>query len=245
MGAKKSISQFLRSRLSERSWSALERSVIRARRFAKIVAHPYGRFVKTPIKLHQNGSKVVRMLEIGPGPQRIEGYETVNVVWARHVDYVADASRKLPFRDATFRSIYASHVLEHTAWYRHEEVLKEWVRILAPGGNLDVWVPNGLKIAKSFVAAESGENTDFLEDAWWKFNPDKDPCVWANGRVFSYGDGTGRVGDPNWHLALFSERYLVHLLQRAGLEQIHRLSDEHVLGHNHGWINLGVRGVRP
>ena len=62
------------------------------------------------------------------------------------MDYVYDAGKPLPFEDNTFDLVYASHVLEHIPWYKVEEVVKEWVRILKPGGVLEVWVPDGLKI---------------------------------------------------------------------------------------------------
>lgn len=44
--------------------------------------------------------------------------------------------------------LYASHVLEHIPWYKTEEVLREWVRVLKPGGVLEVWVPDRLKYAR-------------------------------------------------------------------------------------------------
>ena len=62
------------------------------------------------------------------------------------------------------------------------------------------------------------------------------------GRVFSYGDGTGATGHFNWHVALFSERYLGELMCKAGLTEVRRMSRSEVRGYDHGWINLGVCG---
>ena len=56
--------------------------------------------------------------------------------------------------DGTFNLVYASHILEHTAWIRPAEILTEWVRVLKPGGVLEIWVPDGLRIAEAFVGAE-------------------------------------------------------------------------------------------
>ena len=89
------------------------------------------------------------MLEIGAGPQRIPGFETLDIVGGKHVDYVWDASKRLPFKDNTFKLIYGSHVLEHIPWYQTENVLTEWVRILNAGGRLEIWVPDALKICKA------------------------------------------------------------------------------------------------
>lgn len=214
----------------------------RAKRMREVLAYPYARFVKTPLNLARNRSKGGRRLEIGPGVQRIAGFETINVVWSPHTDYVANASKRMPFPDGTFDLIYASHVLEHTPWYQLVATLEEWVRVLRPGGMIEIWVPNGLRIAQTFVDAENGTSNDIDNDGWYRFNPGKDPCVWANGRVFSYGDGTGRKSSPNWHLSLFSARYLRQLMADAGLQDIEQMDSTQVRGYDHGWINLGMKG---
>jgi SAM-dependent methyltransferase len=188
--------------------------------------------------------KKERRLEIGPGPERIPGFETLNVVGGANVDYVWNAGKWLPFRRNTFDVIYASHVLEHIPWYKTAEVLAGWVRTLKPGGRIEIWVPNGVKICQAFVDAETRRATDFHRDGWYRYNEEMDPCVWASGRIFSYGDGTGRRNHPNWHLALFSYRYLEHALKWAGCSRVERLDRSRVRGHDHGWINLGICGIK-
>lgn len=205
------------------------------------IAH---RMVQTPALLLSRRGHKNRRLEIGPGTGRIEGFETLNIVGGRNVDYVWNAERRLPFRAGTFSIIYASHILEHVPWFRTERVLKEWVRVLASGGRLELWVPDGLKICKAFIDAESSDSQSFHQDGWYRFNERKDPCAWASGRIFSYGDGSGYRNHPNWHLAIFSPRYLEEALKRAGCSRVERLERSQVRGHDHGWINLGVCGIK-
>ena len=202
------------------------------------------RAVQTPALLLSRRGLTDRRLEIGPGSGRIQGFETLNIVGGRNVDYVWNAERRLPFRTGTFSIIYASHILEHVPWFRTERVLKEWVRVLAPGGRLELWVPDGLKICKAFVDAENNNSQSFQQDGWYRFNERKDPCAWASGRIFSYGDGSGYRNHPNWHLAIFSPRYLEEALKRAGCSRVERLERSQVRGHDHGWINLGVCGIK-
>ena len=213
--------------------------------FGRKCLYFYGKFIKTPINLRSNRIKQNRRLEIGPGAERIPGFETVNVVWGRNIDYVADASMLLPFSDATFDLVYASHILEHIPWYLLNQVLKEWNRIIASNGFIEIWVPNGLKIAKTFIDAEEGAANNIEKDGWYKFNDVKDPCIWANGRIFSYGDGAGNKNDPNWHLTIFSPRFLQNLLKESGFVEIEQLDRTSVRGYDHGWINLGFRGRKP
>lgn len=201
---------------------------------------------RTRANLCANRTKPHRMLEIGPGPERIPGFETLDIVKGRHVDYVYDAAAKrLPFEENTFDLIYASHVLEHIPWFQTIDVLAEWVRILKPGGHLEVWVPDGLKICKALVDYELHGNNYIDQDGWYRFNEEKDPYKWAAGRIYTYGDGTANPYSPNWHRAIFTPRYLRLVLEKLGLCHIEQMDRSQVRGYDHGWINLGMRGIKP
>ncbi len=205
----------------------------------------WAKSVETRINLLKNTKHKNRRLEIGPGERRILGFETVDILPGKNIDYTLDCSRRLPFKDNTFEIVYASHVLEHIPWYQVEEVLRKWVRILKPGGYMEIWVPDAIKICKAFLDAEVSGNNYIDLDGWYKFNPEKDPCVWASGRVYTYGDGVGDTRSPNWHKALFSPRYLALLMGKVGLTDIKKLEAGDVRGDDHGWINMGLRGTKP
>lgn len=200
--------------------------------------------IRTRIKLISNANKQNRMLEIGPGEERIEGFETVNINPGRVVDYVADAAGKLPFPDNIFKVVYASHVLEHIPWYKTTNALSEWIRILAPGGRLEVCVPDGLKICKTIVEYEEIGVDKTTLDGWYRFNEEREPCKWASGRLFTYGDGKGTIGHWNWHRAMFTPRYLIKLFEMEGLTNVRLMHPSEVRGYNHGWINLCIMGVK-
>ena len=101
-----------------------------------------------------------------------------------------------------------------------------------------------LRIAKAFVEGEDGLNQNWQADGWYRFNEKKDVCKWAAGRIFTYGDGTGNPNHPNWHRAIFSPRYLEAVMIEAGLVGVCKLKAEQVRGYDHGWINLGMRGIK-
>lgn len=60
----------------------------------------------------------------------------------------------LQFPDASADEIRASHVLEHFSFGQIADVLKDWVRVLKPGGKLKVAVPDFDKIAEAHVNGE-------------------------------------------------------------------------------------------
>lgn len=84
-------------------------------------------------------------LNIGSGLQHIEGYTSVDPYAPADISTVAWS---LPLEDASVEAVYASHMLEHLSYAETEQTLKEWLRVLQPGGTLTVVIPN-----MSFVAA--------------------------------------------------------------------------------------------
>jgi SAM-dependent methyltransferase len=195
--------------------------------------------VRTHVNLFLNRNKNNRMLEIGPGYPRLQDFETLNVTYNSNTDYICDASKRLPFRDNAFELVYASHVLEHLPWYRSELILKECARIIKPGGCLEIWVPDALKISRLLIQTEEGLNNN-IPDNWCVRNPENNPYLWVSGRLF-YG---ANPNYPSWHKALFTPRYLRWLFQKTGFSDIIELSREEVRGYDHGWINLGMKGVK-
>lgn len=185
---------------------------------------------------------VVRKLEIGPGRKRIPGFETVNVIKTSVTDHFADA-RELPFADASFDLIYASHVIEHLPWYETDIALDEWYRVLKPRGVLEVWTVDSYKVAKALIEYEDSPETWTQPDGWSRHGVDRDPHLWCAGRIFAYAQGDGS-DSVNWHRALFTPRHLRKCFERARFRDVRLMDRSEVRGADHGWINLGVRGVK-
>ena len=85
---------------------------------------------------------MTRRLQIG-GYYKTEGWEVADVNPGPHVDHVLDAKDLSAFPDDTFAEIYASHVLEHFDYSGAlQSVLREWLRVLQPGGRIYISVPD-------------------------------------------------------------------------------------------------------
>lgn len=212
--------------------------------FSWIFTGIYGPII-TKINLHKNQSKAERNLDLGfDWRNPIDGFESLSIFQTPNADYVIDASKKMPFKDDSFNIIYASHVLEHIPWYQVKTVLKEWVRILKPGGKLEVWVPDGYKICSSLIDYEDNKIDHSYKDGYYECVENKDPRLWANLRIYAHGDGKGDLQNDNWHRTLFTESLLKDMLRNSGLSNVELLSNNQVRGRDHGWINLGCTGIK-
>lgn len=199
---------------------------------------------KTNKNIKRNRRKKNRMLEIGPGLDRLPNFETLNIFDGKDVDYIHNLAEKLPFDNDSFDIIYASHVLEHVPWYMQKDIFKELFRILKVNGVLEVWVPDGWKIIKTVYEYETSNINNIHLDGWYRFNEEKDVITWANGRIFTYGDGFGNLYHPNWHKTLFTPKHIEYLLKSAGFRDIKPMCSEEVRGYDHGWINMGIKGSK-
>jgi len=183
----------------------------------------------------------VRRLEIGPGSERLPGFETLNAVRTPVTDYVGDA-RRPPFKDGTFDEVYSSHCIEHVEWYEVEATIAEWARILKPGGTLEVHTVDGFKMMKALVELEETGVSPIRAGKWRQDLHQGDPYKWAAGRILCYakkGDG-----GLNCHRAIITPNYLRRCFEQAGLADIEPVALPRGTK-KHASINLGLKGVKP
>lgn len=106
----------------------------------------------------------------------------------------------LQYSDGVAEEIRASHVIEHFAHGQIADVLKDWVRVLAPGGVLKIAVPNFEWIAENYVAGRP-----------------------INTQGYAMG---GQVDEADFHKAIFDKRSLTQQLAAAGLMLISEWNSE-------------------
>jgi SAM-dependent methyltransferase len=98
-------------------------------------------------KLPAAFSKPVK-LDLGASEQSPEGFLQMGFAHGTQI-YPLPA-----FADNSVDVIRCSHALEHFPHGKIAEVLKEWVRVLKPGGELKIAVPNFEWIAENYVAGQ-------------------------------------------------------------------------------------------
>jgi SAM-dependent methyltransferase len=102
----------------------------------------------------------VKKLNLGCGDKILPGYINVDVVPSRRgaaPDVLCDLHELEPFQDDSIDEILSVHVVEHFWRWEVVEVLREWTRVLKPGGKMILECPNLLSAAKELLAnAEAG-----------------------------------------------------------------------------------------
>lgn len=81
-------------------------------------------------------------LHLGCGKRHIPGYIHIDAVDYPHIDHVATIDNLSFIADNSVEAIYTCHVLEHFKRRDVVRVLREWHRVLKPGGILRTSVPD-------------------------------------------------------------------------------------------------------
>ena len=103
-------------------------------------------------------------LNLGGRNTTIPGFKVVDIYNGANVDINADISNLNMIEAASVDEIYASHCLEHFSHNATLSVLKEWRRIMRPGGKCYIGVPDFDTLVKLYL--KRGLN-QFLIDLGW------------------------------------------------------------------------------
>lgn len=93
-------------------------------------------------------------LHLGCGKRYIPGFVHVDLDAYDHIDYQSPVDDLSMFQDETCSLVYASHVLEYFDRVEAIGVLKEWRRVLRPGGVLRLAVPDFDKLVEVYKITE-------------------------------------------------------------------------------------------
>jgi SAM-dependent methyltransferase len=137
-------------------------------------------------------------LHLGCGDIDVPGFVNIDGRPMPHVHLVQPLNQLSRFASNSASLVYASHCLEH---YGHGEllsVLREWCRVLKPGGVVRISVPDFNHVVDMYL--DQGRDVDAVQL----------PLMGAQDYAF------------NRHYAIFNEGFLRSLLQQAGCSTVRR-----------------------
>lgn len=147
----------------------------------------------------------MKKLNLGCGDKILPGYINVDVAESRRgykPDVLCDLRNLTPFGDDEADEILSVHVIEHFWRWEVVDILREWTRVLKPGGSLILECPNLLSACQAVL-----DNPTLATGP----GPEGQRSMWV------------LYGDPAWRDPLMNHRWgytphsLAQVMHEAGL----------------------------
>ncbi len=102
-----------------------------------------------------------QLLNVGCGSNIKTDFINLDWHWRPGVDICRDITQGLPLKDETIAGIFSEHCLEHIDYWQCVEVLREFYRVLLPGGVARIVLPDSGMYLNLYNKGEKGEDVDF------------------------------------------------------------------------------------
>jgi len=131
----------------------------------------------------------------------------------RDTTLALDIRRQLPFADGSIARILAEHVVEHVD-FRHDvpKMVRDWYRVLRPGGVVRVIVPDAERFLRAYA---SGEPTEWEGLGWGVLPHDIHTRMHVLNHIFH------QEGE---HLFGYDFETLKWVLRQAGFQEVVKMS---------------------
>jgi len=154
-------------------------------------------------------------LHLGSAKRRLNGFINIDREFSDGVDLVTDVADLSAFGDSSVVEIYSSHTLEYFDREGVRAVLAEWARVLKPGGEIYVTVPDLNQLLKIYTL--SGDIRFVLGPMFGKWHNEHNGetlyhrTVWDHASLKTYLEDSGfesvSVFDPVAYLGSIDESF--------------------------------------
>lgn len=155
-------------------------------------------------------------INIGCGHRTIPGYINCDInPNLPNIDLVCELDN-IPVEPNTYDEVFASHVIEHVPFSRAKNALREWLRVLKPGGLLIADTPNVERNIRNYTDGRWIDDFEKLtpaEKEFCSFNGKPNRTLHLNFKIFS--------SDIQWdlHYANYDADLLVAFCLDAGFSK--------------------------
>ena len=142
----------------------------------------------------------LKRLNLGCGGKRLENYINCDVVKTEYTDEVFSLVN-IPYRENSISGVYCEHVLEHLSHDESHAAIKEMGRVIQPGGELLLFIPDLEQCCWNYLNG-NGLVNGFPAKDWYKYT------------LFGIQrDANGVPADYQIHKTGFSKSEIVKLLE--------------------------------
>lgn len=124
----------------------------------------------------------------------------------QHVDVFGDARDLSIFEDEIFSYILASDIIEHFKILEVDSILKEWLRVLKPGGIVEFRLPNLEAIVTDYLNRKKENRNDM-------------PGVPIS-HHFNWLLGGGQDYEYNVHYTFYDRSLFKYVCEKNGLQEV-------------------------
>jgi predicted SAM-dependent methyltransferase len=177
--------------------------------YAKVQAliTPFARGRNWAIKKDRIKDK--KLLNIGCGFEPKDNFINLNLEWTPNVDICWDiTAERVPLATNSMEGIFTEHCLEHITFEQCLETLKEFHRLLKPGGNIRIVVPDAELYFDLYQARKTNKSVTLPY-----IKTEETPVISIN-----------RIFRDHGHLFIYDFETMAHLMQKAGFRDVKKES---------------------
>jgi len=176
----------------------------------------------------------LKRLNLGCGNKPLPGYVNVDIFKGPAVDEVFEFDQ-IPYSDGTIDALHSEHALEHVTFERAEKAIQEWFRVLRPGGELLLYMPDFERCCQAYLNAPLEDPTFKQTRAWYK--------------ATIFGIQQGQAGEPDEaqiHKSGFSKQEIQIVLERNGFIVDYAVNyGGPGQKSDYGTPSMGIRALKP
>lgn len=132
------------------------------------------------------------ILDVGCGPNSKPENINLDYGWTTKIDICADITKGIPLPDGHVRGIFSEHCLEHVDLHGALRALREFYRVLQPGGAVRIVVPDLAIYVREYAKSRAGQPfempyADGLPGSPWSIDGIVTPAQSVNQIMHAHG----------------------------------------------------------